>query len=66
LVAERAMSRKLSTPISRRMPASGMPKLATVAAMITSDARGTPATPLLVMSRVKSIRICCPSGMSMP
>src|SRR5215472_294530 len=44
----------------QRSPASGKLKLTSVAAMTTSDARGTPAIPLLVTMRRRSIVICCP------
>src|SRR5207249_3972483 len=38
---------------------------ASVAARITSAARGTPATPLLVSIKINSIVICCPIVSSM-
>ena len=47
-------------------PASGRLKYASVAAMITSDARGTPAMPFDVISRISSIVTCCPIVSSMP
>src|SRR5262249_31546305 len=42
LVAERPISRNWSMPMISSNPASGMLKLASVAAMTTSEARGTP------------------------
>jgi hypothetical protein len=41
----------------RSNPASGMLKVASVAAITTSEARGTPAMPLLVTIRMSSIVI---------
>ena len=52
-------------PMISSRPASGMLKVASVAAMTTSEARGTPAMPLLVTISSSSIVICCPSGSSM-
>ena len=66
LVADRAMSRKWSTPRISSRPASGMSNCASVAAITTSDARGTPAMPLDVSIRISSIVICVPIDRSMP
>ena len=66
LVAERPMSRNWSMPMIRSRPASGMSKLASVAAITTSEARGTPAMPLLVSISSSSIVICWPNESSMP
>jgi hypothetical protein len=52
-------------PMISSNPASGMLKLASVAAMTTSEARGTPAMPLLVSISSRSMVICCPNGSSM-
>ena len=41
-------------------------ELASVPERITSDARGTAATPLLVSISVSIMSSCCDSGMSMP
>ena len=65
LVAERPMSRNWSMPMISSSPASGMLKLASVAAITTSEARGTPAMPLLVSISSSSMVICCPNGSSM-
>ena len=51
-------------PMISNRPASGMLNVASVAAMTTSDARGTPAMPLLVTIRISSIVICCPRSSS--
>src|SRR6185295_13265200 len=48
LVALRPMSRNWSMPMMSSRPASGMLKVARVAAITTREARGTPAMPLLV------------------
>jgi hypothetical protein len=61
LVAERPMSRNWSMPMIKSRPASGMPKLTSVAAITTSDARGTPAMPLLVSISSSSMVICSPT-----
>jgi predicted S18 family serine protease len=60
------MSRKVSMPRSRSRPSSGRLNWLRVAAITTSEARGTPATPLLVSIRVSSMAICVsrPSWMS--
>src|SRR6185436_6029153 len=65
LVAERPMSRKVSTPRISSSPASGMLNCASVAAITTSDARGTPAMPFDVSIRMRSIVIWVPSDNSM-
>ena len=58
LVAERPMSRNVSTPRISSRPASGMLNWFSVAAITTSEARGTPAMPLEVSIRISSIVIC--------
>jgi len=58
----RAMSINVSTPKISNTPSLGNPKEAAVAANTTSDARGTPATPLLVNINVNIIRTCVPNG----
>ena len=45
---------------------AGRLKEATVASRITSEARGTPATPLLVSMRVNTISNCCPKVSGTP
>ena len=65
LVAERPMSRKVSTPRISSRPASGMLNWLSVAAITTSEARGTPAMPFEVSIRISSIVICVPIGSSM-
>ena len=65
LVAERPMSRKVSTPRISSRPASGMLNWFSVAAITTSDARGTPAMPLEVSIRISSIVIWVPIGSTM-
>lgn len=47
-------------------PASGMLKVESVAAITTSDARGTPAMPFEVSINSSSIVICCPQLSEMP
>jgi len=54
-------ARIIATPAS-----PGRPKLAQVAAMITSVARGTPATPLDVSMNITIMEICWPRVMWMP
>ena len=58
LVAERPMSRNVSTPRMRSSPASGMLNWFSVAAITTRDARGTPAIPFEVSMSTSSIVIC--------
>jgi len=58
----RAMSISVSTPKISSTPSLGNPNDAAVAASTTSEARGTPATPLLVSINVSIIRICVPNG----
>ncbi|MNG37014.1 hypothetical protein D3C84_1242350 [compost metagenome] len=65
LVAERPMSRKVSTPRISSRPASGMSKWFSVAAITTREARGTPAMPLEVSIRISSMVICVLMGMWM-
>src|SRR4051812_39997486 len=57
LVAERPMSRNWSMPMISSRPASGMLNWFSVAAMTTSEARGTPAMPLLVSISTSSMVI---------
>ena len=66
LVIVRAMSISSSTPRMSVTPSSGRPYIASVPARMTSEARGTPATPLLVSISVSSIVICCPTVSSTP
>ena len=47
-------------------PASGMLNWLEVAAITTSEARGTPATPLEVTINIASMANCVPSVISMP
>ena len=61
LVALRPMSRKVSMPMIINSPASGMPNWLSVDAITTSEARGTPATPLEVIISVASMASCVPS-----
>ena len=65
LVALRPMSRKVSMPMIMSRPASGMLNCESVAAITTSEARGTPATPLEVIISVASMASCVPIGISM-
>ena len=60
----RAMSISVSTPRITAIPSIGRLKRASVPARITSDARGTPATPLLVSISVSIITSCVPNGMA--
>ena len=66
LVAERAMSRKWSIASSSSRPASGMSNWFSVAAITTSDARGTPAMPLEVSISTSIIVIWVLIDSSMP
>jgi len=52
-------------PMIINSPASGMLNWLKVAAITTSEARGTPATPLDVIIRVASMASCVPSDISM-
>ena len=52
-------------PMIISSPASGMLNWPRVAAITTSEARGTPATPLEVIIRVASMANCVPSDISM-
>src|SRR5262249_9112331 len=65
-IVVRAMSISTSTPRMTAIASSGSPNAASVPERITSDARGTPATPLLVSISVKTMRSCWPNGMWMP
>ena len=58
----RAMSIRVSTPKISNTPSFGNPKEAAVAASTTNEARGTPATPLLVNISVSIIKTCVPNG----
>ncbi len=60
------MSSSASTPSSTATPSSGNPNCASVPARITRDARGTPATPLLVTIRVSIMRSCWPTERWIP
>src|SRR5580658_4585367 len=62
----RAMSISASAPSSSATPDSGRPNDASVPARITSEARGTAATPLLVSISVSIIRSCWLSAMWTP
>ena len=53
-------------PSRMAAPSSGRPNCATVAASTTSDARGTPATPLLVSISVSIMKSCCPNVIGTP
>jgi hypothetical protein len=55
-VLVRAMSISASTPRMIATPSSGNPNVASVPERITSDARGTAATPLLVIMSVSIIK----------
>ena len=66
LVAVRPMSRNWSIPMMSSSPASGRPKVGSTAATTTSDARGTPATPLLLTIITSSSVSCCPNDISIP
>src|ERR1039457_2536020 len=61
LVDVRAMSISASTPSRTAAPSMGRWKVVSVPARITSAARGTPATPLLVSMRVSIISSCWPN-----
>ena len=52
-------------PMIISSPASGMLNWLSVAAITTSEARGTPATPFEVIIRVASMASCVPSDISM-
>jgi hypothetical protein len=52
------MSMMASTPRIIATPSSGSPNVANVPERITSDARGTAATPLLVIMSVTIMRSC--------
>ena len=62
----RPMSISASTPSSSATPSIGSWKLASVAARMTSAARGTPATPLLVSISVSIMVTCWPIVISIP
>ena len=53
-------------PMMSRMPAAGRPNIGTVAATTTSEARGTPAMPLLVTIMTRSIITCSAKPRWMP
>ena len=59
LIAVRAMSINSSTPRIRITPSTGSANDASVPSRITSEARGTPATPFDVSISVSSMTICC-------
>ncbi|OQB99812.1 MAG: hypothetical protein BWX79_03049 [Alphaproteobacteria bacterium ADurb.Bin100] len=53
-------------PMISSKPASGRPNVGSTAATTTSEARGTPATPLLESIITSSMVICWPIDISMP
>ncbi len=53
-------------PMISSSPASGRPNIGSTAATTTSDARGTPATPLLDSIITSSSVTCWPNDISMP
>ena len=53
-------------PRISRMPASGSPNMGSTAATTTSEARGTPAIPLLETMSTSSMVICAVSDISIP
>ena len=53
------MSINSSMPKIKNTGSTGKSNMATVPNKITNEARGTPATPLLVSIRVSAITICC-------
>ena len=53
-------------PSRMAAPSSGSPKVLNVAVRMTSAARGTPATPLLVSIRVSIMVTCCQTDSSTP
>ena len=66
LMDVRAMSISASTPRITATPSSGNPNWANAPDRITSDARGTAATPLLVSISVSIMSSWVLSGMLMP
>ena len=62
----RAMSMNASTPRITATPSSGRPKVASAPDRMTSDARGTAATPLLVSISVSMMTSCWPRVRSAP
>lgn len=66
LVPERPMSRNWSTASRRRSPSAGRLNAVSVAAMTTSEARGTAAIPFDVIIRNSSMVICCTAVSSIP
>ncbi|MCY1455194.1 hypothetical protein D9M71_723090 [compost metagenome] len=65
LVAVRPMSKNWSMPMISSRPASGRWNIGSVAATTTSDARATPAMPLLVTISTSSSVSCCVKLISM-
>src|ERR1017187_4427037 len=63
LTAVRAMSSTASKPSRMAKPSTGRWNVVSVPTRITSAARGTPATPLLVSIRVNIITNCSPAVM---
>ncbi|MNG33963.1 hypothetical protein D3C84_1203360 [compost metagenome] len=59
LVAVLAISRNWSMPRMSKMPASGRLNIGNVAATTTTEARATPAIPLLVTMSVSKMSNCC-------
>ena len=66
LIEVRAISMMASTPRITATASSGRLNIASAPERITSDARGTAATPFDVSISVSIIRICWPSVISMP
>ena len=62
----RAMSIRASMPSSTATPSIGRWKVERVPVRITSAARGTPATPLLVSIKVSIISNCWPNDSRTP
>ena len=60
------MSINSSIPKMIKIGQTGIPKDAAVPNNITKEARGTPATPLLVNIKVKTINNCCPKVKGIP
>ena len=65
-VAVRPMSRIWSIASTSTTPEGGRWNIGATAATTTTEPRATPAMPLLLTMRTSNIRICVPSGMSMP
>lgn len=61
-----AISINSSIPIIINIGSTGKPNEAAVPIKITKEALGTPATPLLVIIKVKTMVSCCPQVISIP